>query len=58
MIIKRPLTPEQIKAMSQPSQDDIRKAQDDLFMYLFNKVAELEAKLEPSTVKKNRKAVT
>ena len=57
MIIKRPLTPEQIKAMSQPSQDDIRKAQDDLFMYLFNKVAELENKVDPP-LKSSRKKVT
>lgn len=57
MIIKSPLTPEQIKAMSQPSQEAVRKAQDELFMYLLQRVAELEAKIEP-TVKSTRKAVT
>lgn len=56
MIINQPLTPEQIKAASEPSQKDVRQAQDALFMYLFNKVAELEAKLEPPV--KSRKKVT
>ncbi len=46
-----PLTQEQIAAIEarkQPSADDIRRAQDDLFMYLLNRVAELEAKIEPN----------
>ena len=43
-----PLTQEQIAAIEarkQPSADDIRRAQDDLFMYLLTRVAELEEKL-------------
>jgi len=56
MIIKRPLTPEQIAAMSKPSDEAVRQAQDALFMYLFNKVSELEEKLAPT--KKTRKQVT
>ena len=47
MIIKQPLTAEQIKAQSQPSDEAVRQAQDALFMYLLERVAELEAKLEP-----------
>ena len=53
MIINRPLTPEQIKAQSQPSQEDIRQAQDALFMFLIERINELEAKLNPT--KKARK---
>ena len=55
MIINQPLTPEQILKRQSPSDKDIRQAQDALFMYLFNKVAELEAKLEPP-VKSRKKA--
>ena len=55
MIITHPLTPEQIQQSREPSQKDVRDAQDALFMYLFNKVAELEAKLEPP-VKSRKKA--
>lgn len=59
MIINRPLTPEQIQQSSEPSQKDVRDAQDALFMYLFNKVAELEAKLEPQPqLKTSRKKAT
>ena len=57
MIISRPLTPEQIQQSREPSQKDVRDAQDALFMYLFNKVAELEAKLEPQ-LKTSRKKAT
>ncbi|MBQ3434108.1 MAG: hypothetical protein IJG24_03575 [Selenomonadaceae bacterium] len=57
MIISRPLTPEQIQQSREPSQKDVRDAQDALFMYLFNKVAELEAKLEPQ-LKSSRKKAT
>ena len=47
-IFTSPLTLEQeklIEARKQPSAEDIRRAQDDLFMYLLTRVAELEAKL-------------
>jgi len=56
MIIKQPLSPEQIKAQSQPSAEDVRRAQDALFIYLLQRVEELESKLEPP--KKLRKAAT
>lgn len=56
MIINRPLTPEQIKAQSQPSAEDVRRAQDALFMFLIERIEELESKLEPP--KKTRKAAT
>lgn len=55
MIINRPLTPEQIKAQSQPSDEDVRQAQDALFMYLFERIEELESKVDPP---KTRKSVT
>ena len=57
MIITQPLTPEQIQQSREPSQKDVRDAQDALFMSLFNKVAELEAKLEPQ-LKSSRKKAT
>lgn len=44
-IFSRPISAEQqakIDAKSKPSQEDIVKAQDDLFMYLMNRIAELE----------------
>ena len=56
MIINRPLTPEQIKAQSQPSAEDVRRAQDALFIYLLQRVEELESKVDPP--KKTRKSVT
>lgn len=46
VVINQPLTPEQREAISKPSADKIREAQDALFVYLLNRVAELEAKLE------------
>lgn len=45
MIIKRPLTEEQIKKISdkeKPTPEDILTAQDALFMYLLERVALLE----------------
>ena len=45
-IFSRPLSPEQLEkldAKSKPSAEDIQKAQDDLFMYLLERVAALEA---------------
>ena len=53
MIIKQPLSPEQIHAQSQPSAEDVRQAQDALFMFLIERINELEAKLNPT--KKARK---
>ena len=47
LIIKRPLTQEQKKilaAKQKPSAGEIQNAQDQLFMYLLEKVAELEQK--------------
>ena len=44
MIIKRPLTDEQIKALTQPSQDDINQAANDLFWSLIQRIDDLEAK--------------
>ena len=59
MIINQPLTPEQILKRQSPSDKDIRQAQDALFMYLMNRVAELEAKLEPQPqLKSSRKKAT
>ena len=46
MIIRRPITQEQIKKMearTKPTQEDIQEATDNLFMYLLRKVEELEA---------------
>lgn len=51
MIIKQPLTPEQIKKSKAPSDTDVQKAQDALFMYLLNRVAELEEKIAPPALK-------
>ena len=51
MIIKRPLTAEQLKLLenkSKPTQEDIQAAQDSLFMYLLEKVEELEKKGQSS----------
>ena len=44
MIIKRPLTDEQIKALTQPSQDDINQAANDLIWSLIQRIDDLEAK--------------
>ena len=44
-IFSRPVTPEQlakIDAKTKPSQDDILRAQDELFMNLLQRVKELE----------------
>ena len=49
-----PLTPEQIKKTQSVSEEKIRKAQDALFVFLINRVNELEnqiAELETPTVK-------
>lgn len=46
-IIRRPISDSQketLKKKEKPSADDVQQAQDQLFMYLLNKVAELEAK--------------
>ena len=45
-IFQRPLTPEQLKASQTISDAKILQAQDSLFLYLLNRVAELEAKLD------------
>lgn len=45
-IFQRPLTPEQLKASQNISDAKILQAQDSLFMFLLNRVAELEAKLD------------
>lgn len=45
-IFQKPLTPEQIKASQEISGTKIRQAQDALFMFLLNRVAELEAKIQ------------
>lgn len=45
MIIEKPLTQQQREAMSSVSDKEIRAAQDALFIYLMNKIDELEAKL-------------
>lgn len=58
MVIKRPLTLEQKKILenkSKPSQDDILAAQDDLFMYLMTRIAELESQLDERQFKSARK---
>ena len=49
LIIKRPLTQEQKKilaAKQKPSAGEIQNAQDQLFMYLLEKVAELEIEFD------------
>lgn len=45
-IFTRPLTPEQQKKRETVSENQIRKAQDALFVYLMNRVEELEKKVE------------
>lgn len=45
MIIENPLTKEQLEKISTVSEKQIRQAQDALFMYLIERVNELEAKL-------------
>lgn len=45
MIIQFPLTQEQLEKMSTVSEKQIRQAQDNLFMYLINRIDELEAKI-------------
>ncbi|MBR1645483.1 MAG: hypothetical protein IJ774_01990 [Selenomonadaceae bacterium] len=49
-----PLTPEQIKKTQSVSEEKLREAQDSLFVFLINRVNELEtqiAELETPTVK-------
>lgn len=49
MIIKKPLTEEQKKKIAErekPSQEEILNAQDQLFMYLLEKVDALEKELQ------------
>lgn len=46
MIIETPLTKEQLEKLSTVSEKQIRQAQDALFMYLIERVNELEAKLD------------
>ena len=49
-----PLTPEQIKKTQSVSEEKLREAQDALFVFLINRVNELEtqiAELETPTVK-------
>lgn len=46
-IIRKPLSESQketLKKKEKPSTEDVQQAQDQLFIYLLNKVAELEAK--------------
>lgn len=46
-IIRRPISEPQkeiLESKKKPSAEDVQQAQDQLFMYLLNKVAELEAK--------------
>ena len=45
MIIQFPLTQEQREKMSTVSEKQIRQAQDNLFMYLINRIDELERKI-------------
>ena len=45
MIIEKPLTQAQLDALQTVSEKQIRQAQDALFMYLIERVNELEAKL-------------
>ena len=45
MIIQMPLTQEQREKLSTVSEKQIRQTQDALFMYLIERVNELEAKL-------------
>ena len=40
-----PLTPEQIKKAQSISEEKLREAQDSLFMYLLNRVNELETQV-------------
>lgn len=46
-IIKNPLTPKQIEQSKTVSEQKVREAQDALFMYLINRVNELEKQLNP-----------
>lgn len=48
MIIQFPLTKEQREKMSTVSDKQIREAQDALFMYLIQRIDELEAKIPAS----------
>lgn len=46
-IIRRPISEPQkeiLASKEKPSAEEVQQAQDNLFMYLLNKVAELEAK--------------
>ena len=45
VIIKNPLTPEQIEKMSTVSEKQIREAQDALFMYLIEEIERLKNSL-------------
>ena len=49
MIIEFPLTKEQLEKKSTVSDKQIREAQDALFMYLIQRVDELEAKIPAPT---------
>lgn len=58
LLVRKPLTDEQkerIVAKSKPSAEDIRRAQDDLFLNLMLRVAELENTNTKSTLKKSGK---
>ena len=52
-----PMTPEQIKKTQSVSEEKLREAQDSLFVFLINRVNELEtqvSELETQTVKSSK----
>ena len=51
MIIQKPLTQEQTEKMSTVNEKQIRQAQDALFMFLLDRVAELERKTLTQDIK-------
>ncbi|MBR0290170.1 MAG: hypothetical protein IJQ82_14430 [Selenomonadaceae bacterium] len=56
LLVRKPLTDsqrEKIAARSKPSAEDIQRAQDDLFLNLMLRVAELENTNTKSTLKKS-----
>lgn len=56
LLVRKPLTDsqrEKIAARSKPSAEDIQRAQDDLFLNLMLRVAELEKTNTKSTLKKS-----
>ena len=58
LLVRKPLTDsqrEKIAARSKPSAEDIQRAQDDLFLNLMLRVAELEKTNTKSTLKKSGK---